>query len=204
MAFPRKLLHEREEVVLDLRPHWVFFLGPAVLLAIAVVGLVASAVLDLHEWLLLGLAGITLVALIWFAGRYARWGSTNFVVTSDRLIYRSGVLAKQGIEIPLERVNTVFFNQTLLERMLGSGDLEIESGGERGTQRFSDVARPSHVQSEIHRQIEDNQRRMGAAGARPASASVTDRLAELNELRRLGVVTQAEFDAKRASLLDHL
>ena len=51
--------------------------------------------------------------------RYAQWFTTNFVITSDRVIFRMGVFAKHGIEIPLERVNNVIFHQSILERMLG-------------------------------------------------------------------------------------
>lgn len=188
--------------MLDLRPHWSFFVGPALLLLAAVTALVAAAVVALHDFVQVALAGVTLAALCWFAGRYARWACTNFVLTSDRLIYRSGVLAKQGIEIPLERINTVFFDQSLVERLLRSGDLIVESGGERGTQHFRDVGRPSSVQNQIHRQIEENQRR--ATGSRAVGASISDRLAELEELRRRGAVSQPEYDAKRASLLDRL
>lgn len=202
VAFPRRLLNEHEEVVLDLRPHWRSYLRPALVLVVAVSSLVAAAVLALHEWLLLALAAVTIVALVWFATRYARWGSTSFVVTSDRLIHRSGVLSKRGVEIPLERVNTVFFNQSLLERLLGTGDLVIESGGEQGAQRVSDIGRPSVVQNEIHRQIEENQRRI--LRRRHSGTSLADRLAELEELRRRGMVSDEEFVSKRASLLDDL
>ena len=189
--------------MLDLRPHWRFFLGPALLLLVALVGLVAAAVLDMDEWVQLALAGVTLAALCWFAGRYARWATTNFVVTTDRLIYRSGVLAKRGIEIPLENVQTVFFNQSIVERMLRSGDLVIESGGERGSQAFTDIGRPSLVQNEIYRQIEANHNRM-FQGRSGGGTSITEQLQQLDDLRRRGVVTQAEFDAKKATLLDRL
>lgn len=191
-----------EEVVLDLRPHWRFFLRPALLLLLAIAGFVGGAVLDLPEAAQVALAAVTLVALCWFVVRYARWATTSFVVTTDRLIHRSGVLAKRGIEIPLENVQTVFSSQSLLERLLRCGDLVIESGGERGRQAFSDISRPSLVQDEVHRQIEVNGRRM--AGGRGGGSSITERLEQLDDLRRRGVVTQAEFDAKRATLLDQL
>jgi len=201
MAFPRKLLNDGEEVVLDLRPHWWFFAGPASLLLAALAGLVAVGASDLPGWLLLAVTGVTLAALLWFAGRYSRWATTNFVVTTDRLIYRSGVVAKRGIEIPLERVNTVFSNQTVLERLLRSGDLVIESGGERGQQAFTDIPRPGLVQNEIYRQIEDNQNRMYGGGR---SDDPIDQLDRLDDLRRRGVISEAEFEAKKRKLLDRM
>lgn len=199
----RKQLSAGEEVVLDLRPHWRFFLRPALVLLLALVGFVAGAVADLPEWAQLALAGTTLAALCWLVGRYARWATTSFVVTTDRLIHRSGVLAKRATEIRLENVQTVFLRQSFVERLLRSGDLVIESGGERGRQSFSDIARPSLVQEEISRQIEANGQRM-SSGSRGGGSSIPEQIQQLDDLRRRGVVTQAEFDAKKATLLDRL
>ena len=205
VPFPDRLLNEGEELVLDLRPHWWFFAKQAALLVAVLAGLVALAAFSAPDWLVVAAAAAAILALLWLLGRYARWATTNFVVTSDRLILRSGVLAKRGIEIPLERVNTVFFNQSILERLLRSGDLLIESGGEQGTQRVSDIPRPSRVQNEIHRQIEANQRQgFAAASSAPAPESVPDQLDKLDALRQRGVITQAEFDAKKAQLLERM
>lgn len=201
MASWRKQLNPGEEVVLDLRPHWRFFLRPGLVLLLAVAGFVAGAVADLPEWVEVALAALTLGALCWLIGRYVRWATTSFVVTTDRLIHRCGVLARRGTEIRLENVQTVFLHQSLVERLLRSGDLVIESGGERGRQSFADVARPLLVQREIHRQIEANGRRTSGAGG---GSSIPQQLQQLDDLRRRGVVTQAEFEAKKATLLDRL
>lgn len=201
MAFPRRLLNDEEEVVADLRPHWsVFALAAAVLMAALalLIGLASAGAPDLLQ---LAAAALTVLALGRFALRYARWATTNFVVTSDRLIHRSGVLAKEGIEIPLERVNTVFFRQSVLERVLRSGDLVVESGGERGRQSFSDIPRPSAVQNEIYRQIEGNQERM-FSGRSAGGLSVVEQLERLDALCRRGVISQAEFATKKAELLE--
>ena len=88
------------------------------------------------------LAAIVVTA-IWLVVRYLKWITTNFVITSDRLIFRHGVVAKSGIEIPLERVNNVNFNQGIFERMLGAGDLLIESGGEDGQSASPTSATPT-------------------------------------------------------------
>ncbi len=75
---------------------------------------------------------------------YAQWSTTNFVVTNDRVIFRTGVFAKSGIEIPLRPgQQRAVHTRAVFERILGAGDLMIESGGETGQQRFTDVRIPS-------------------------------------------------------------
>jgi len=202
MPFPRRLLFDGEEVVLDLRPHWWFFAGPASLLAGSLVVLVVVAVAHVGDWATLAITGVVLAALLWFAGRYVRWATINFVLTSDRVIYRSGVVGKHGIEIPLERVNTVFSHQSVIERVFRNGDLTIESGGEQGHETFSHIPSPADVQNEIYRQIEQHQGRNRPTET--AKVDVVSQIDRLDDLRRRGVITEAEFQAKKAQLLDRL
>jgi uncharacterized membrane protein YdbT with pleckstrin-like domain len=205
VAFPRKLLNEGEDVVLDLHPHWWFLAKPAAALLGAMV-LGVLVLLNVDQAIVRVLAGVLIIAALgWAVVRWLDWRTTNFVVTTDRLIYRHGVLAKHGIEIPLERVNNVLFSQRLFERLIGAGDLVIESAGESGRQAFSDVRKPSAVQNEIYRQIEANENRkfdrIGGGGGTHAGTSVADELAKLDQLRRDGVLSDAEFQAQKARLL---
>ena len=209
MPFPRNLLNDGEDLVVDLHPHWWFFAGPVTTLVLAVVALIALFAIDAHEVFKIAAAGVSVAAALWVVGRYLRWVNTNFAVTSDRVIYRTGIIGKKGIEIPLERVNTVFFNQGIFERLLGAGDLRIESGGERGSESFTDIKNPSGVQNEIHRQIELNQGRMAQGNPHLTQSagptlSVPEQLEKLDDLRQRGVISQAEFDAKKAQLLDRM
>jgi uncharacterized membrane protein YdbT with pleckstrin-like domain len=212
VAFPRRLLNDEEDIALDLHPHWWFFAPQlAGLLGAILLGIAVLVAFDNPNEILMGAVGILVfICLIWFGVRYAVWSTTNFVVTTDRLIYRHGVVSKHGIEIPLERVNTVFFSQSLFERMLRSGDLVIESAGEMGRQSFSNVRRPSAVQNEIYRQMEDNENRkfdrIGAArvsGGR-GEDSIPAQIRELDELRRQGVLSEDEFARKKQQLLDRM
>ena len=125
--------------------------------------------------------------------------STNFVVTDQRVIYRSGVFAKSGIEIPLDRVNTVHFSQGVFERLIGVGDLMIESGGEMGQQVFADIPDPDKVQNQIHAQKTEF-RSHGAAPAAP-STDVATQLEKLEGMLERGTLSQEEFDAQKARLL---
>jgi uncharacterized membrane protein YdbT with pleckstrin-like domain len=209
VPFPRKLLNEDEDVVLDLHPHWWFFIGPLLaLLGAVLIGVLLLLVWDV-EALMIPVGVLILVSLVWFGTRYAKWTTTNFVVTSDRLIYRHGVLSKHGIEIPLDRVNTVFFSQSLLERMLRAGDLVIESAGELGRQSFSNVRKPSAVQNEIYKQMEANEnRKFDRIGRAPSAGggeiSIPDQIDRLDELRRRGAITEQEYQAKKTELLDRM
>lgn len=208
MAFPRKLLNDGEEVVLDLRPHWIYMAEPSLaVLGAIVVGIIALKVDVDAIKLVVGV--LLLLCLAWFGIRYAKWANTNFVVTNDRVIHRVGVVAKHGIEIPLERINTVFFNQTIFERVLGAGDLGIESAGERGSETFEDVRKPALVQNEIYRQMEAyaNRRRGGGPQAAPtqeAGLSIPEQIEKLDELRKRGVISDQEFAAKKADLLNRM
>ncbi len=205
MPFNRKLLNEGEDIVLDLHPHWWFFAQPAAALAAAVLlGVGVLVRWDDPPEVVMGFFGLViLVALGWFGLYYARWVTTHFVITSDRLIYRHGVLAKKGIEIPLERVNTVFFSQSIFERIVGSGDLVIESAGEKGQEAFSNVRKPSAVQNEIYVQMEANEnRKFDRVGDRGQYGdSIPAQIAQLDDLRARGVLSESEFQAKKAELL---
>ena len=208
MPFSSKLLNEGEDIVLDLHPHWVYFIKSGLLL-LAALGLGVVLLAMGWEGLTLGFSGVlVLVGLAWTGLTYLEWVTTNFVITTDRLIYRHGVLAKHGIEIPLDRVNTVFFSQSILERMVGSGDLVIESAGEMGRQNFSNVRKPSAVQNEIYKQMEANENRkfdrVNRSAPAPAPESIPDQIAKLDQLRQQGALTQAEFDSKKQQLLDRM
>ena len=207
MAFPQKLLNDGEQVALDLRPHWWYMAQPTA----ALVGSILLGVLALQSdisFLKIVSALLLLFCLGWFGVRYAKWSSTNFVVTSDRVIHRYGVISKHGIEIPLERINTVFFNQSIFERLLGAGDLGIESAGERGAETFEDVRKPAIVQNEIYRQMESNSSRMYGsrqqAPTQESGLSIPEQIEKLDELRKRGVISEQEFAAKKAELLNRM
>lgn len=206
MPFPRKLLNEGEDVVLDLHPHWWYFSRPVTAVVVSAVLAIFAATKDVSVFKLLCLV-LLLASVVWLAGVYARWSTTNVVITTDRLIHRTGVLAKHGKEIPLERVNDISVHQTFFKRLVGAGDVVIESGGERGQQRFTEIAKPFIVQNVVYTQMERAKARdadrMRGTPAR-SELSIPEQLEKLDDLRRRGVISQAEFDAKKTQLLERM
>lgn len=214
MAYPKRLLNDDEELILDLHPHWWYFVGRL----IALIGslLLGMGVLiwqpegALGGVLLIAVAVLVVVCLVWFAESYARWATTHFVLTDQRIIHRSGVVRKHSTEISLENINTVFTSENLRERMLGHGDLLIESAGEKGQQKFNDVPKPTQVKKEIYSQkeVKEARRLRRIAGvsetAKDDSDSVSAQIRELDALRKDGLLSEEEFIAKKQELLDRM
>lgn len=224
MAFPKQLLADHEKVVFDIKPHWIAVVPSALWTVVAIVAGIFGyrAVGDIFDksttpekvFLLIILAGWFYLAVVPFL----KWRFTMFVLTSDRLITRSGILSKHSKEIPLERINDVAFSQSILERMVGAGDLFIESAGERGQTRISAVRKPERMQLMIYKESEENSNRMmrgggGAGAGAPPPASevstaksenVVEQIEALGRLRQQGVLSEAEFQAKKEELLKRM
>lgn len=160
MTLKQSELQSGEEIVLDLHPH-------AIVLTKSIVALVVSIALGLFvrfgwdsdgglyrivSWLVI--VAIVL-SLLYFLAQWVSMMTTQFVVTTHRCVFRDGIFAKSGIEIPLSRINTVFFHQTILERLVGCGRVSLESAGEKGTATFEHVRNPVKVQHTIYEQIKN-------------------------------------------------
>ena len=220
--YPEKLINEGETVVLDLKPHWWFFwkhiaVGGGLLVFLIVwVGPLHS-----KDWGKIPLAIAIVVYAVFVVIKYLTWTYTHFVLTDRRVISRSGIISKRGTEVPLDRVNNIDFSQKIWERVIGAGDLSIESAGKDGQSQFQNVRHPDMVQQEIYRQMEVNSRRQAGwhaeaisdanpglaarpVAAAPAAPDVADQIAKLAALRDSGAITPAEFDEKKTELLDRM
>ncbi|MGP8162980.1 MAG: PH domain-containing protein [Acidimicrobiales bacterium] len=203
MTYPRRLIHESEEVLLDARPHWWQLVRPAVV-ALATAGgcaaifVIWSGAPKWFNWVLLGLGAI---GVCYFLARLVQWRSTDLVVTSMRVIYRRGVVSRSGREIPISSVQDVSYVQSLAERMIGKGQLSVQSAGVRDEQPFRDVRRPAAVQGLIDRTIEESRQRDTTHVAEAVQISVSDELEHLAALHRRGVITDREFARLKAELI---
>jgi len=214
MPYPNNLIQEGESVALDLRPHWWYFSRniltgiPLLILFILVQNLEGGTFKNVSNWFV---AFVLIAWAVWLGLNYLKWRMTYFVVTSRRVIYRSGVISKRGVEIPLERINNINFHQRLIDRIIGAGDLDIESAGKDGQSHFDFIRHPDGVQHEIYRQMEARNMPVAMVQQAPAvvapaqpGAAVPEQIEQLARLREQGHITDAEFEAKKAELLDRM
>jgi len=199
MKYPQSLLSDGEEVLQSFRPHWKSLVIPAIWTLFVIIGLALVPRLPDETWLQVGVLAVVLLGWVVVAlVPTLRWWYTHFVLTNERLVLRKGIIARSGVEIPLEVINDVIFSQTVFERMLGFGDLIIESAGEMGQSRFSNIPNPNEFQAELYRVREDRTRALSS------TETPSDTLATLARLHADGVLTDEEFASKKAKLLDEI
>jgi uncharacterized membrane protein YdbT with pleckstrin-like domain len=101
-----------------------------------------------------------LAVMLWLIVPVLRWRTTTYELTTRRMRVRSGIVTRQGRDIPLARINDVSFEKGLLDRLLGSGRLVVESAGEHGQILLNDIPRVEFTQATLFRLVEEEQRRL--------------------------------------------
>lgn|GEM_PF-211233 len=155
MPISTRLLDDDEEVLVDLRPHWVFLSGPAALTAVALAVAITVVVRFPNApigvaWVL---AAMVVVPAVWLVARVVRWLGISLVVTTYRVIYRRGIVGRDLVQVRLQRVAEVHYTQTLIDRVIGSGRLVIELIGD-SPMAVDDVRRPRALQRVVNRQLD--------------------------------------------------
>jgi membrane protein YdbS with pleckstrin-like domain len=162
VAYPEDMLSDGEQIVIHKHSHWKMLLLPYLILVVTLgVGIwLALLVQDAAApWDLIGLIAIAAVGailIVWlFLVPFVRWRTTHFVVTTDRVMAREGVINRTGIDIPMSRISTVRFEHGLVDRIFGCGTLIIESSAQEPLE-FDDIPQVERVHSHIYREINDN------------------------------------------------
>ncbi|MFZ0323586.1 MAG: PH domain-containing protein [Actinomycetes bacterium] len=164
MPYPHKLLTDGEHIEREMRPHWRILVIPVLVLFVVVFASMYSLSRwgDGKPWLdWMIVIAFVVVLMLWVVAPFLRWATSQYVLTNRRIIVRSGVVARQGRDMPLARVNDVHFRYTVLERLLGCGTLIVESAGESGQLVIAAVPHVELVQREVFRlhEVDDERRR---------------------------------------------
>lgn len=212
--YVQKLLGKNEQLIFMTRKHVIviaraLLLGLIAMLVIAAGAIVAGTFTGGPGYLLL----ILLVLPLWqLAVVLIRWRNEEYIVTNRRVMKIEGVMDKHVFDSSLEKVNDVELDQTWLGRILNYGDVDILTGSDIGVNKFLKISSPV----EFKRQMLDQKEAMGTVsdfGTRekrvleadaPVKGDIPNLIAELDELRKKGIINEADFEAKKADLLKRL
>jgi uncharacterized membrane protein YdbT with pleckstrin-like domain len=157
LRYPEGLLQADERVVVHKHPHWKMLLVPVLaFLLIVGVGSYLAALVTGSSWQSIGWIALTLLGggtILWLTvAPLLRWRTTHFVLTTRRVLIREGVLTRSGIDIPIDRINSVQFRHSLIDRMLGCGTLIIESASDEPLE-FDDIPQVERVHSLLYCEV---------------------------------------------------
>jgi uncharacterized membrane protein YdbT with pleckstrin-like domain len=218
VSYVERLLAPGETVLHRTRRHWVVLMrwvGSA--LVLAVLGLVMASLFGLGGFVgagvgaLVGLGLVTIAVLVSLPG-ILRWASEVYLVTDRRVVRVSGVLQKQALDSGLAKVNDVRLEQTVAGRLLGYGTLEIITASESGINRLEYLPHPMAFKRAMMTAAEARgvsvvpvvaEGTSAAVAPSPAGAprSPADRLADLDEMKRRGLLGDDEYRKKRDEIL---
>ncbi|BBZ10193.1 PH domain-containing protein [Mycobacterium branderi] len=163
MPYPDNVLAGGEQVVLHRHPHWKRLIGAVVVLVLAT-GLASfgSAVVNTTDWnpttknvVYAVISAVWLVVVGWLTlWPFLDWLTTHFVITDRRVMFRHGLLTRSGIDIPLARINSVEFRHRIVDRILRTGTLIIESASQDPLE-FNDIPRVEQVHALLYHEVFD-------------------------------------------------
>lgn len=211
MSYVKKMLAYNEQIARIAHGHWITLL-PTILIDVAIsiviIGLSIGGFLLSPPLTLFGLL-LLLVPIGHFLIRLWVWWSKQYVITSRRVIQISGTFSKRVSDTALEKVNDIVMEQSTWGRLLKFGDIEIISGSESGIDVFRRIADPIGFK----RTLLDQKGALGGTGAQaertsgektPDTGEIPRLIAELDELRKKGLLSDAEFEEKRKQLLERI
>ena len=218
MSYVEKNLAPGEEILLQARYHWIRFVpgGSVAVLGAALaaaVGLLVpagtgGAESSLRSALFVVAAILFLAGILAMAWRALVDSFDEFAITSFRVIRKSGFVTRSVRQFPLEKVQDVNVRSTLGGRWLSYGDVELQTAGSDSTVVFPRILHPEEFRNVLftHTRPQTGTDGLGgrAATAPPSRASVEERLKEAERLHRTGVLSEAEYQEKRAALIKEL
>ena len=195
------LLGENEQILLETHQHWFVLFG-RIFLELVLIALIVAGVFVAYPFYPAAIFGfvLVLVPLVGILNDIMVWRNKAYVVTNRRVIQSSGVFSKSVVDSSLEKVNDIKLTQTFLGRMFGYGDIEILTASELGVNLFHQIHDPITFKTVMMNAKE----RLGfdeVATVARVSSDIPSLIAELDQLRQRGIISEQEFQQKKTDLL---
>lgn len=205
MGYLDSLMGRNERLVFVTRQHWleVVFVGLQDSLIFLVITILTFLLNRLTEQLFVFVLLLLLIfPVVHFAIRALNWHNEQYIVTNRRVMQIKGVINKHVSDSSLEKVNDVVLDQSILGRLMGYGNLEIITGSDIGANYFKRMAQPIRFKTNMLDQKEAVSKFEEKGAQQPTDRDqIIELINELDDLRKKGVITEQEFEAKKAQLL---
>jgi uncharacterized membrane protein YdbT with pleckstrin-like domain len=148
MSYVARILQPGERIVCVTRPHWMLYLGPAILALLAIAAEIWAQVwLDTTNEGIIFLARFVVppilagAALVTWFPVFIRRATTELAATDKRVIYKTGLLRRHTVEMNMDKVESVNVDQSILGRLFGYGTVTIRGTG-GGIEPLANISDP--------------------------------------------------------------
>jgi len=223
-TYIQSLLGQGETILFTTRQHWFLLLRSTLLQVLVIIAVLIAAVLlgvfipsgvlgQYGPWvggiLLVLVLALLIVPLVSLINNLLIWRSRIFVVTNRRVMQLAGVLNKSVTDSSLEKVNDVKMEQSALGRIFNFGNVEILTASELGVNQFHEILDPVRFKTTMinaKQRLEMETSRGGDARSRDEFGpyDIPAMIANLDQLRQKGILTEEEFQSKKKELLAKL
>ena len=214
----RTLLKKDEKLLIIIRQHWMKLLLP-IFIWLLLSGLTILAYQNHINGLTPSIVLLViLITAIYPMLAYINWKYNLWAVTNMRVVDESGFFTRYSKESPLDKINNVEYDQTLLGRVFGYGDVDIQTAAELGETSYHLIYHPKLLKdtitlaqeeykkfqitsqaTQLAEAIAKSNQMMG--GVQPSQQMVADELHKLFDLFQRGAITQEEYNAQKNKLI---
>jgi len=203
-SYVQSLMGQKERILYLTRQHW-FALFSAIALEIFLIIVLVLGVVVAMAYYPVAVYGfiLVLVPLIGLIRDILIWSNRQYIVTNRRVMQTAGVFSKRVVDSSLDKVNDIKMNQSFLGRLFDYGDIEILTASELGVDRFERIANPikfktTMLNAKEDLEVGDEEIHMGQ------EEDIPTLIAKLDQLRKQGIISEEEFQEKKAELLAKL
>ncbi len=205
----RTELKTDEKKLLITRQHWIKLVLPFfawILLTVVLLWWLGST---LTVWIIIA------VTALYPLLEYINWRHNLWCVTSLRVIDETGFITRYSKESPLDKINNVEYDQSIMGRIFGFGNVDIQTAAEMGETKYDLIHHPKLLKDTITQaqeeykklQITNQANQLAEAiartniAAKPSQLTIADELDKLFVLLQKGAITQEEYITQKNKLI---
>jgi uncharacterized membrane protein YdbT with pleckstrin-like domain len=145
--YVNKNLGPNESVIDETKLHWILFVKPVFFIFLAILLMVLTGDFADQYGLYIG-GGLLFICLFSFLIRLIKYMCTEIVLTNNRIIVKTGFIARSTRDISLKKVEGIDIKQSILGRIFNYGSMNVRGTG-TGNVWYTRIADPCSFQSAL-------------------------------------------------------
>lgn len=191
----KTLLKSNEHIELEVKQHFIVLIVPAIIsIIILITGIALFKKVSTVSFFLI------IISIVYFIYKIMQRKNNLWAVTNLRIIDEKGVFTLNSKESPLDKINNISYSESILGRILGYGNVQIQTAGEAGITTYRNVEKPRLLKDTMFRMQEEYK---SYFFHQKDNISTSDEIEKLYNLMQKGIITKVEFEERKTKILSN-